>query len=274
MKQKKKLITKKIALIDDIVSYGKCSLGISIPVLSSNKFDVYPAMTALYSAHTAVEGYSKLETGQLFFDSLENWNTQKITFNAIQTGSLSNRDQIYACLELFVNQPKALKIVDPVLGDFGDFYDDNFRKLLPHIKKLCAVADIITPNLTEAKLLTEINSEDPNILLNELNKLGPKKIILTGITNNDKVKNYLLEDNSIYFSESKYYNKIIHGAGDLFLSCFIAALLKNKNTKKSLDIASQITSETVKATISTEGFENRGISFEYAIEKINKKLKD
>ena len=61
-------------------------------------------------------------------------------------------------MQLFADNPNAIKVVDPVLGDFGDFYDDDFKALLPHLKKLCAHADIITPNQTEAKLLTDGNS--------------------------------------------------------------------------------------------------------------------
>lgn len=264
--------SKKVAVIDDIVSYGKCSLGISIPVLSSVKIDVYPAITAIYSAHTAVDNYSKLETGQIFNDSLKNWGTQKISFDAIQTGSLSSKDQAYACLELFANQAKAIKIVDPVLGDFGDFYDDNFKALLPHVKKLCSKADIITPNLTEAQLLTGLDSEEPKVLLDALSKIGAKNIILTGVSNKNIIKNYVLNNDTLSIIESQFYDYLIHGAGDLFLSCIIAALMCNYELQTSVDFASKTTSNTVKETIMQEGFENRGINFELAIQNIIKSL--
>ena len=177
-------MTKRVAVVDDIVSFGKCSLGVAIPVLSAANIEVYPAITSIYSAHTPISGYTKLDTGSLLEDAIKSWKNLGVSFDAILTGALTSKDHVYACMQLFADHPEATKIVDPVLGDFGDFYDEDFKALLPHMKKLCAHADIITPNQTEAKLLTDGNIED-------ITKLGAKNIIITGIVEGENITNKL-----------------------------------------------------------------------------------
>ena len=155
-----------------------------------------------------------------------------------------------------------------MLGDFGHFYDKNFKALLPHILLLCAKADIITPNITEAQLLTGTKETDPNKLLILLKKLGSNNIVLKGIVDGGTVHNYLLEkDGSIHVSTGKYYDNIIHGAGDMFGSSMIAAILNNKNISEAVDFATEITSEAVAVTIKETGFQDKGILFEPVIDK-------
>lgn len=166
-------------------------------------------------------------------------------------------------MQLFANNPQAIKVVDPVLGDFGDFYDEDFEALLPHMKKLCSHADIITPNQTEAKLLCNTNKAEPTNLLNELKKLGSKCVVLKGIIDGNKISNYTInEDNSVHTSTGNYFEATIHGAGDLFTSTLVAQLLNNININESLDFATNRTSEAVALTIEESDYENKGILFE------------
>lgn len=171
-------------------------------------------------------------------------------------------------MELFANQPDALKIVDPVLGDNGDFYDENFKTLLPHLKLLIAKADIITPNVTEAQILSGTTSSDPNQLLLDLKKYEAKNIVLTGIIEGGSINNYLLaEDGSVHVSSGKYVNSVIHGAGDMFGSSMIAAIINGKNLSEAQDFATEITSEASAITIKDKGFEKKGILFEPLLNK-------
>lgn len=43
----------RIAAVHDLCGYGKCSLGVAIPVLSAAGCDVRPVPTGLFSSHTA-----------------------------------------------------------------------------------------------------------------------------------------------------------------------------------------------------------------------------
>ena len=171
-------------------------------------------------------------------------------------------------MEFFTEQTDALKVVDPVLGDNGDFYDHNFKELLPHMKLLVAKADIITPNVTEAQLLAGTTSSDPNQLLLDLKKFGAKNIVLTGVIEGNTINNYLLtEDDKIHVSSGEHIKHVIHGAGDMFGSSMIAAIIKGKNLSEAMDFATEITSEASAITVKDEGFEKKGILFEPLLNK-------
>lgn len=166
-------------------------------------------------------------------------------------------------MELFAEQPKALKIVDPVLGENGQYYDTAFKTLLPHLILLSAKADLIAPNLTEAQFLCGTKETDPNKLLINLKKLGAKRIVLKGIIDGDKVTNYLVnEDGSIHLSTGDYFKGTIHGAGDMFLTSLIAAILNGESYNSAADFATTITSEAVALTVKEKGYERKGILFE------------
>lgn len=166
-------------------------------------------------------------------------------------------------MELFAAQPKATVIVDPVLGDFGHYYDSSFKTLLPHIILMCAKADLITPNLTEAQFLCNTKETDPNTLLIELKKLGAKRVVLTGIIEGDKISNYLVnEDGSLHISTGNYHKGTIHGAGDMFLSSLIAAILNGESYDNATDFATDITSDAVALTVKEKDYERKGILFE------------
>ena len=164
-------------------------------------------------------------------------------------------------MQLFADNPNAIKVVDPVLGDFGDFYDDDFKALLPHMKKLCAHADIITPNQTEAKLLTDGNS----ITVPEL---GAKNVIITGHVKDNKIINTLMNAEGTQEFSSPYIDETIHGAGDLFDSSLVAKIVKGEKISEATDFATKITYDAVKLSVEQEGFQTKGIAFEPMLKQI------
>lgn len=274
----KKTQIKRIAAIDDICGYGKCSLGISIPVLSCAGIEVCPIPTSVYSVHTALPQHKNIDMTDFFYDYLQDWNTQKINLNAAYTGYLTSKKQVYYALQLFSEHKEMLKIVDPVLGDNGFTYSKDAYKMIKHMKRLIKQADIITPNLTESYLLMEkkynphTSNDEVVDTLNELSNMGPKNIVLTGVVKDNAVTNYIYSNGKIKKITHDYINELIHGAGDLFRSCLIAGLMNGKNLKKSVEFASNFVCDAVKLTKTQEGYENRGVSFESLLKKIVKEF--
>lgn len=164
-------------------------------------------------------------------------------------------------MQLFADNPNAVKVVDPVLGDFGDFYDDDFKALLPHLKKLCAHADIITPNQTEAKLLTDGN-------MVTIPELGAKNVIITGKIEDNTIINTLMNAKGIQEFSSPYIDEDIHGAGDLFDSALVAKIAKGTNIEEATDFATKITFNAVKLTVGQADFKTKGIAFEPVLKEI------
>ena len=144
----------RVAAVHDLCGYGKCSLGIAIPVLSAAACDVCPVPTSLFSAHTKFPTFYMHDTTPILNDYLDAWAKEGIELDAIYSGFLGSAAQVGVIQRLYREHPAALRVVDPVMGDGGKMYPTYTVELCEKMRELVAGADILTPNLTEAHLLT------------------------------------------------------------------------------------------------------------------------
>ena len=180
---------KRIATVQDLSCVGKCSLSIALPVLSAMGVECCVMPTAVLSAHTAFDGFVSRDLTDLLAPVSAHWQQLGLTFDALYTGYLASPAQV-DFVEAFFDRfggEHTLRFVDPVMADQGRLYagfDDGFPEKM---RRLCARADIITPNITEACLLTgtlyrEQHDEDyVRALLEKLLAFGPRTVILTGV---------------------------------------------------------------------------------------------
>ena len=146
---------KKVAAIHDLSGLGRCSLSVIIPILSAMGVQVCPVPTAVLSAHTGYGDFVMRDLTDFISPALEHYKKLEVDFDCVYSGFLASEEQINHCLEFFSSFPQSLKVVDPVMGDDGKRYKTYTTKLCEGMKELVAVADIITPNLTEASILLD-----------------------------------------------------------------------------------------------------------------------
>ena len=72
----------RVAAVHDLCGYGKCSLGVAIPVLSAAGCDVCPVPTGLFSSHTAFPGWYMHDTTAVSYTHLTNTPWAKTSANA------------------------------------------------------------------------------------------------------------------------------------------------------------------------------------------------
>lgn len=267
---------KRIAAVHDLCGYGKCSLNIAIPVISAAGHEVNAIPTGIFSMHTAMKNWNMIDTSSALDDYINSWKKEGVCIDAVYSGFLCNKAQIYSILQLYANYPQSIKFVDPVMGDNGKLYKTYNDELCNEIKKIIAYADFVTPNLTEAYKLTNQkyncspNEEEINNLLYGIKKLGAKNIVLTGVVEGNFIKNYVLDNNqNIYHTKTKYFKHQIHGSGDLFCSCLLAHIMNGKNLIDAINLSGKFMHDAIKLTLNQKGYENRGISFEPLLNKLN-----
>lgn len=169
----------RVCLINDISGHGRCSITMQMPVISAFGDMVSIAPTTYLSNHTGYEHVHKVDlTGDLK-EVFKAWDDNNIKFDAFLTGYIGNADSILDVKEFVSNRKldneRSLIIVDPVLGDHGKLYDGMTDKHIDNMKKLITISDAITPNLTEACLLTGIDYEDLRLKLGILKYEGKIK---------------------------------------------------------------------------------------------------
>ena len=267
---------KRIVTIQDISCVGKCSLTVALPIISAMGIETAVIPTAVLSTHTAFKNFTYRDlTGDLP-KIAKHWKQEKFNFDGIYTGYLGSIEQIDILKEFFkqFKTPDNFIFIDPVMADNGKLYagfDANFVK---EMKKLCKMADIIVPNLTEASYMLEkeyieiYSEQEIKDILIELSNLGPKYVVLTGVSFKDNklgVMSYNKETNEFftYFKEkipAKY-----HGTGDIFASTLVGAITNNNTLEEGLEIAVDYVWETINDTYKTNKKDAYGVNFETKI---------
>ena len=267
---------KRIVTIQDISCVGKCSLTVALPIISAMGIETVVIPTAVLSTHTAFKNFTYRDlTGDLP-KIAKHWKQEKFDFDGIYTGYLGSIEQIDILKEFFkqFKTPDNFIFIDPVMADNGKLYagfDANFVK---EMKKLCKMADIIVPNLTEASYMLEkeykeiYSEQEIKDILIELSNLGPKYVVLTGVSFKDNklgVMSYNKETNEFftYFKEkipAKY-----HGTGDIFASTLVGAITNNNTLEEGLKIAVDYVWETINDTYKTNKKDAYGVNFETKI---------
>nr|MCR5083069.1 bifunctional hydroxymethylpyrimidine kinase/phosphomethylpyrimidine kinase [Parasporobacterium sp.] len=113
-----------------------------------------------------------------------------LKFDGIYSGFLGSLKQI-DIVEKFIKEFRSKRtkvIIDPVMGDYGKKYATYTDEMCAAMKRLVSYADVLTPNLTEACVLTDTPYKPKGWKIRELEELaeklldmGCKKVVITGI---------------------------------------------------------------------------------------------
>ena len=276
-------IVPRVAAIQDISGFGRCSLTVIMPILACMGAQVCPVPTAILSTHTGgFTGFTFRDLTEDMPSINEHWKKEGIKFDAVYTGYLGSAKQIAYVKNIVATSKKenAPFIVDPAMADHGKLYagfDDSF---VQEMKELCKIADYLLPNITEACLLTDTqykevyDREDIDNILEKLCDMGCKNIIMTGISYKEDTTGIVIMENGVYnYYEHVKLPRICHGTGDIYASTFVGALIRGKSAYVAAKLAADYTLECVKATMEEEGHWY-GAKFEpvlpYLINEINK----
>lgn len=253
---------KRALVINDMSCFGKCSLTVSLPIISAYGVECVPLPTAILSTHTGgFQEFTILDMSQEIEKITNHWQKIGLEFDCIYTGYFSKLEQIDFAINFIKNNKKenTIVLVDPVLGDNGKLYTGFNEGFVTKMQKLIEIADIITPNLTEAEFLTGHLGKNAEEILQKLN--APKTVI-TGIKKDGKI-GYLAKDNEKIFSiQKKFYDIMLHGSGDVFASALVGEYLSCENFEKAVTAASEFCEKAVEITAKECPDFNYGLMFE------------
>ena len=263
----------RVAAIHDLSGFGRCSISVILPVLSAMGVQVCPVPTAVLSSHTGGLGDPVIRDLTDYIEpALRHYQSLGVEFEAVYTGFLGSGEQVDCCLEFFKAYPKALKIVDPVMGDNGRPYRTCTPELRRRMSELAAAADIITPNITEAAMLLEesypaaplTRSEAKSMLL-RLSHMGPKRVVITGAElaqGGLASLGYDGENGSFWYVPCEYIPVQYPGCGDIYASVLLGAELSGASLPIAMARAAAFTELCVKTTYSYGSDPRYGVMLE------------
>ncbi len=266
----------RVAAVHDLCGYGKCSLGVAIPVLSAAGCDVCPVPTGLFSSHTAFPGFYMHDTTAILEDYVNAWKGIGVEIDAVYSGFLGAPEQVDLIRELYAMYPKALRVVDPVMADHGKVYPTYTPELCQAMAELAAGADILTPNLTEAAIIlgepigdewagTDISDEEAHRLVAALVAKGAKHVVLKGIQREGEsvIRNFVGgADCETREVSNEYLPYMLHGTGDVYASCLLAAVMAGRSLEEAVAFAGSFTHDAMIVSAKQPNFQERGVSFE------------
>lgn len=276
---------KRIITVQDISCVGKCSLTVALPIISAAGVETGVIPTAVLSTHTAFPEFTFCDLTDEIEKISDTFLNLGIDFDAIYTGYLGSFRQL-SLVSDFIDRfgGKAKIVIDPVMADNGKLYKGFTPEFAASMAELCARADLIVPNLTEASFMLGIpynpDYDEKYIrdVLKQLTDLGAKSAALTGISfKDDEIGVYFYDGESgEYYS---YFNEKLpasfHGTGDVYASATLGAMMRGFTIPEALSIAVDFTLLTMKKTLEDEEHRFYGVNFEealpYYIDRINNK---
>lgn len=273
---------KRIITVQDVSCVGKCSLTVALPIISAAGVEASVLPTTVLSTHTQFDKFTFCDLTDEIQPISDTFLELGIAFDAIYTGYLGSFRQLELVSDFIDRFGKSAEvIVDPAMADNGVMYKGFTPDFAKAMARLCAKADLIIPNLTEASFMlgvpytTEYDEEYIKQLLKKLTALGAKKAALTGICLEEgKIGVYSYDsvsDTYSYYANTKLPMSY-HGTGDVYASAAVGAMMRGFSTEDALAIAVDYTRVCMEKTAADPNRRFYGVNFEEALPYYIKRL--
>jgi len=259
----------RVIAIHDLSGYGKCALTVALPILSACGVEVCPMPTAILSANTDFRGFTLMDCSEEIEKYIRHWKELGFFADAVYSGFLGSEKQIDIIMGTVEAFKPSIILIDPVMADEGVLYKTYTKLMCNKMKELMRVADIATPNFTEACVLTgtpydasRVSPADIEKLARGVAALGAKSVVITGIERKDMLYNCIFDENKYSERKVPLLNYHMHGTGDLFASVLLGGLLTGHSLYESVDSAAYFVRFTMEKSMDFEDNLRRGVCFE------------
>lgn len=276
-------MTEKIAVINDLSGFGRCSLTAAIPVIAAMGVQPCPLPTAILSAQTGYDSYYYDDYTEKMQSFTDEWRKLNVSFEGIYTGFMAHSEQVrnvFRFLDCFYKE-RTFLLVDPILGDGGEKFGFFSDELCTMMRELAVRADVITPNLTELCILTGEDyrwfeeMKDKQSLFKAIGEIGtlfaesgPSEIVVTGIRFTDeedgmeKMANLVISPEGTATAVFPFIGESFSGTGDLFASVLAGGKARGEKLETVVDLAGKLIELSIRESVREGISRNEGVSFE------------
>lgn len=268
---------KKIAVINDFCGFGRCSVSVSLPVISAMKIQCCPVPTVIFSNHTGFESFYYTDFTSHLDRYIAEWEKLDLHFSGILTGFFGSREQVDIA-KRFIDRFRdegTVVTVDPVMGDYGRLYPTYSEHLAEYMHSLATKADILTPNLTEACILTgtkyreRMTEAELSEICAAISELGPKKIVVSGLELGDELGNFVFERGKApHMVTERRAGPYRSGTGDVYASIIAADAVNGMDFTESVRHASAFVARCIRRTEELQIPRTDGICFEEFLKEL------
>ena len=271
---------KRICVINDISCEGRCSVTAALPIYSAGGIHGNLIPTALLSTQTGgYTGYSYLDLSDEMIKIARHFKELDLYFDVLYTGYLASEKQVKLVMEIADILCANTLIVDPVMGDEGCLYDGFTHNYCNYMKLLCAKADIIVPNLTEACLLSGCkysrkSEQEIKVIADSLRDCCNGKIVITGLkklydsSGDNRIGIAVYDNEELYTEFFPEVDGVFHGAGDVFGAVLSCGIAHGRDILEAAKFAHSFTYQAIKRTKGDKTDTRQGLNFEQCLGQI------
>ncbi len=232
---------KRIALINDITGFGRCSIAVELPIISALKIQACPLPTAILSVHTGFNNYFIDDYTDRMNNYIDSWKLNGLEFDGIATGFLGSEAQIEIVNNFIETNINSFIMIDPVMGDHGRLYASYNKSMCIKMRELLKFADLVTPNLTEACELLGIaypsngvisDSRLATMAANIAVKTRGRKVVITGVTldtdDDSSITNFVFDNGNVNLITSHKLGSDRSGTGDVFFAVLAGSIINGE----------------------------------------------
>lgn len=274
---------KKIAVVNDLSGFGRCSLSAAMPIISVLGMECCALPTAVLSNQTGYDSYHCFDYTSEMPKYINEWKKLGVHFDAILTGYLTTSTQADIVADFIdtFSTPETLLVVDPVMADDGRLYGTYSKSLCRKVAGLTSKANIITPNLTELCILCQKsykelmllsgNDNYTDIIAAEARKLLSDRlhtVIVTGVRKGNCICNIMVEKDNTAVSKSEIFGGSYSGTGDIFASVVCGEITKGTSMVYTVELATRFLEKAIRDTYREGTDRNSGVNFQKYLEML------
>lgn len=269
---------KKLAVINDFCGFGRCSIAVALPIISAMHMQCCPLPTAIFSDHTGFESFFCEDFTEHMPPYAREWEKLGLRFDGIATGFLGSARQIDIVKDFLARfkTEKTRVLIDPVMGDYGALYPTYTPELAGRMHELLQFADLLTPNLTEACILTgtaykeDMTDGELTELCEQLAQTGAREIVISGLHLGEDLGNFVFSGGKTTMIRAHRVGGYRSGTGDVFGAILAANLVNGVALEQSVRQAADFITKTIMYTQTLGVPETDGICFEEYVWELGK----
>ena len=252
---------------------GNVGLKAQLPLFDHDEVIAVPS--ALYSANLSVKGACVKECDDFLLPALQHYQMLGIRFDGIGLGLLRMQMDIEQIASMMCHLCDGVKLIDPIFADHGKYYTGYDERYLRTLKKVLPMFDVMTPNSSEALLLSNRSAnhlDEWKEVAKTLAKQYEIMVVITGI---------VVEDcpNQIHIVYGKEEIEVLSlcrrieysGAGDVFSASVLKSLLDGNSLKTAVQESAWLVEKLFIESMKQKRDSQNGLISARFIENINRK---
>lgn len=267
---------KRIVLVNDVTGLSRCSVACQLPIISSMGIETAFVPTAILSINTYHKDFFFDDYTSKMKDYIETYKKMNIDFDGICSGFLGSAKQIEIVKGFFKDfkTDKNFILVDPVMGDHGKLYPTYTQEMQEKMRELMPYATIVTPNLTElCALIDETYHEttdkgELSRMCQKLSQMGPQYIVVTGISVDDQILNFIYDHGHIEMLYVKRIGEDRSGTGDVISAVIAGSYLKGDSFLEAVRKSTDFASKCIQHSVDIDAHPHMGLCFEPLLKEL------